>query len=86
MASCVPGPSGESSPEAGVHAGDVWQEKGEPEEASSQTDQTCAAGRPKTWSLHQVTPQLAWWVWDEPLVHHFHDQGLFYKAAVCFNG
>lgn len=35
VASCASGPSGESFPEAGVHAGDVWQEESQPQEASS---------------------------------------------------
>ena len=68
MASCVSGPSGESLPEAGVHAGDVWQEEGQPQEAGGQTNQACAAGSPETRSLHQITPQLTWWVFTQSLI------------------
>lgn len=60
MTSCVSGPSREDFPEAGVYAGDVWQEEGQPEEASSQTNQTGAAGSPQTWGLHQIPSQLTW--------------------------
>lgn len=60
MTFCVSGPSGEDFPEADVHAGDVWQEEGQPEEASSQTDQAGAAGSTQTWGLHQIPSQLTW--------------------------
>lgn len=60
MLVCVSGPSGEDFPEADVHAGDVWQEEGQPEETSSQTDQARTAGSPQAWGLHQNPSQLTW--------------------------
>lgn len=69
MTSCISGPSGEDFPEAGVYAGDVWQEEGQPEEACSQTDQASAACGTETWGLHQIPSQLTWSVPTQPHRH-----------------
>lgn len=60
MTSSMSGPSGEDFPKADIHARDVWEEEGQPEEASSQTDQACAASSPQAWGLHQIPSQLTW--------------------------
>lgn len=83
LTSCASGPSGEGAPETDVHAGHVWQEEGQSEKASSQTDQAGAASSSQTWSLHQIPSQFTWSVSTHPNLHHLFTECKAHLDPIC---